>query len=96
MQPLTLKTKFCLVMVVIVLTICHAGHSKNIVIVRGERDKFTNIFSCNVSNAVCSDESCADCQCMMDQTFVWTRGQYQYGKCVSNELIVYATCKYNI
>ncbi|CAB4031177.1 Hypothetical predicted protein [Paramuricea clavata] len=73
----------------VILTICHAGQSKNIDIVRGERDKFTNVSGCNVANAVCSDESCADCQCMMDQTFVWTRGQY--GKCVSNELMVYAT-----
>ena len=65
---------------------------KNVVIFRGERDRFTNLFRCNVSNAVCFDKSCVDCQCMVDQTFIQTRGQY--GKCVSNELMVYATsCK---
>ena len=67
-------------------------NGKDVVIFRGERDRFTNVVGCNVSNAVCSDaEGCVDCQCMVNQTFIQTRGQY--GKCVSNELMVYATCK---
>ncbi|CAB3988118.1 Hypothetical predicted protein [Paramuricea clavata] len=77
---------FCLCLATSAL---YEANGKDVVIFRGKRDRFTNVFGCNVSNAICSDESCADCQCMMDQIFVWTRGQY--GKCVPNELIVYAT-----
>jgi hypothetical protein len=79
---------FCLCLATSAL---YEANGKDVVIFRGKRDRFTNVFRCNVSNAVCSDESCADCQCMVDQTFIHTRGQY--GKCVPNELIVYATCK---
>ena len=45
----------------------------------------------NVDNADCYNKSCADCQCIVGETFVQTRGQY--GKCVSNELVVYVRCK---
>ena len=61
----------------------------NVVIFRGDKDRFTRKISCNESKAVCFDESCVYCQCMEGQTFVRTRGSY--GECVSNELLVYAT-----
>ena len=88
MQVISLSVVFCLCLATSTL---YEANGKDVVIYRGERDRFTNVFHCNVSNAVCSDESCVDCQCMVNQTFIQTRGQY--GKCVSNELVVYATCK---
>ena len=67
-------------------------YDSNVVIFRGEKDRFTSKFTCNKSKAVCFDESCGYCQCMVGQTFVRTRGYS--GECVSNKLLVYATCKY--
>ena len=64
----------------------------NMVIFRGENDKFINTSGCHNSKAVCFDKICAGCQCMVNQTFVQTRGKY--GECVSNDLVVYATCKW--
>ncbi len=89
MQLQTLNVTLCLV--VVTLTLCYAVEKMNVDIVRGEQDRFTNTGNCSEINADCYDKSCAYCQCMVDQTFVQTRGQY--GKCVSNELVVYATCK---
>ena len=66
-------------------------NGNNVVIFRGEKDRFTKKIACSESKAVCFDESCIYCQCMVDQTFVQTRGSY--GECVSNELLVYASCK---
>ena len=63
----------------------------NVVIYRGDKDRFTRTIPCNESKAVCFDESCVYCQCMLGQTFVRTRGSF--GECISNELLVYATCK---
>ena len=60
-------------------------------IFRGEKDRFTRKIACNESKAVCFNESCTYCQCTEGQTFVRSRGYY--GECVSNELLVYATCK---
>ena len=89
MQFISLSVVFCLCLATSTL---YEVNGKDVVIFRGERDRFTNVVGCsNVSNAVCFDESCVDCQCMVNQTFIQTRGQY--GKCVSNELVVYATCK---
>ena len=69
----------------------------NVVIFRGENDRFTNMlngsdrYECHILKAYCFDDNCTYCQCAKDQTFIQTRGQY--GECVSNDLIVYATCK---
>ncbi len=84
-----LKVTFCLV--VVTLTLCYAVEKMNVDIVRGVQDRFSKIRNCQETNADCYDKSCAYCQCKVGQTFVQTRGQY--GKCVSNELVVYATCK---
>ncbi len=86
--PIT-KVIFCLV--VVTLTLCYAVEKTNADIFRGEQDRFTNTGNCSDTNADCYDRSCAYCQCMVGQTFVQTIGQC--GKCVSNELVVYATCK---
>ena len=69
----------------------------NVVIFRGENDRFTNILhgdwhGCHNSKAYCFNDSCAGCQCAVGQTFVQTRGIY--GECISDELMVYATCKW--
>ena len=90
MQLPILKVIFCLV--VVTLTLCYAVEEMNVDIVRGEQDRFTNTGNCSETNADCYEKSCAYCQCMVGQTFVQTRGRY--GKCVSNELVVYATCKW--
>ena len=66
-------------------------YDNNVVIFRGDKDRFTRKISCNESKAVCFDESCVYCQCLEDRTFVRSRGSY--GECVLNELLVYATCK---
>ena len=69
----------------------------NVVIFRGENDRFTNMlhgsdrYECHILKAYCFDSSCTYCRCAVDQTFIQTRGKY--GECVSNDLIVYATCK---
>ena len=65
----------------------------NVVIFRGESDRFTNVHvsDCYEENAVCFDYNCTYCQCIVGHTFIRTRDQY--GKCVSNELLVHATCK---
>ncbi|XP_028410778.1 uncharacterized protein LOC114533460 [Dendronephthya gigantea] len=62
---------------------------KNVKIFRAERDRFTNVARCNETSAVCFDENCNYCQCMMNQTYIQMRGQY--GECVSNEHVAYAT-----
>lgn len=80
-------TLFCFALV----TISHESYG-NVVIFRGENDRFTNMNSCHNSNAACFDNNCTECQCMVGQTFVQTRGKY--GECVSDELMVYATCKW--
>ena len=64
-----------------------------VVIFRGDKDRFTRKITCNGSLAVCFDKDCIYCQCMKHQTYVRTRSYY--GECVSNELLVYATCKLN-
>ena len=64
----------------------------NVVIFRGENDRFTKTSGCHNLKAVCFDSNCAECQCMVGQTFVQTRGKY--GECVSNDLMVYATCRW--
>ena len=66
-------------------------YGNNVTIFRGDKDKFTRQISCSESKAACFDESCVYCQCIVGQTFVRTRGNY--GECVSNELLIYATCK---
>ena len=66
-------------------------NDNNIVIFRGDKDVFIRRKACNESKAVCFDESCVYCQCLLGQTFARTRGSY--GECVSNELLIYATCK---
>ena len=66
-------------------------YDNNVVIFRGDKDKFTRAIACNKTKALCLDEMCEYCQCMEGQTFVRTRGSY--GECVSNELLIYATCK---
>ena len=70
----------------------------NVVIFRGENDRFTNMlhgsdrYECDdILKAHCFNSSCTYCECAVDQTFIQTRGQY--GECVANDLIVYATCK---
>ena len=80
-------TLFCVALVTLISDETYG----NVVIVRGENDRFTNISGCVNTKAVCSGNNCAQCQCAKDQTFIQTRGQY--GECVSNELMVYATCK---
>ena len=64
---------------------------KNIDIFRA-RDLFTNIAGCSETNAVCFDKNCTYCQCMVDHTYVYTRGRY--GRCIVNELMVYAMCMF--
>lgn len=75
----------------LVILISHETYG-NVVIFRGENDRFTNMSGCHNSKAACFDNICAECQCMVNQTFIQTRGKY--GECVSNELMVYATCKW--
>ena len=74
-------------------TSAYKDKGNNVVIFRGESDRFTNVhaFDCYETNAVCFDYNCTYCQCMVGHTFIRTRGQY--GKCVSNELLIYAACK---
>ena len=70
----------------------------NVVIFRGENDRVTNMlhgsdrYECHILKAHCFDGSCTYCQCAVGETFIQTRGQY--GECVSNDLIIYATCKW--
>ena len=81
-------TMFCFALVALI----SEETNGNVVIFRGETDRFTNTSGCHNSKAVCFDNNCNQCQCMMNQTFVQTRGKYD--ECVSNDLVVYATCKW--
>ena len=60
-------TMFCFAPV----TLISQETNGNVVIFRGETDRFTNT----------SGNNCNQCQCMMNHTFVQTRGKY--GECVS-------------
>ena len=83
-------TLFCFALVTL---ISHETYG-NVITFRGENDRFTNMFGsigCNKSKAICFDDNCAQCQCLVNQTFVQTKGNY--GECVSDDLIVYTTCK---
>ena len=65
-------------------------HGKNISIIRGEKDVFTNLAECRLAKAVCFDTNCTNCQCKgLNETYVQRRGKY--GECVRNEYFAYAT-----
>ena len=76
----------------VVASISYLADAKEVIIFRGEHDEFTKITTCSESNALCSNATCTYCRCMTGQTYVQPRGRY--GECVSNDLIVYATCKF--
>lgn len=68
-------------------------HGKNISIIRGEKDVFTNLAECRLAKAVCFDTNCTNCQCKgLNETYVQRRGKY--GECVRNEYFAYATGKW--
>lgn len=68
-------------------------HGKNISIIRGEKDVFTNLAECRLAKAVCFDTDCTNCQCKgLNETYVQRRGKY--GECVRNEYFAYATGKW--
>ena len=99
LQSLALKLVNMQVISLSALVVCFAfvkstayeDDGNDVAIVRGEKDRFTRKIACNESKAVCLNESCTYCQCTEGQTFAQSRGYY--GECVSNELLVYATCK---
>lgn len=78
---------------ILMMSTIYQVNSKNISIIRGENDVFTNQFGCHfTAKAVCFDKNCTYCQCQGEnETFVRTRGSY--GECVLNEYLAYVTCK---
>ena len=88
-------TKLRLLFYLFMVLTCHDVESVTkfkVDIYRGERDIFTNIAGCDKTNAFClRHEVCTYCQCKPGHTYLQSRGQY--GDCVPNDLLVYATCK---
>ena len=70
----------------------HLANAKEVTIFRGELDEFARTTACNESNAVCANTTCTYCRCMTGQTYLQTKERY--GECVSNDLVVYTTCKF--
>ena len=73
-------------------SISHFADAKEVTIFRGELDEFTKTTACKKSNAYCSNKTCTYCRCLTGQTYL--EENEQYGECVSNDLVVYTTCKF--
>ncbi|XP_046864080.1 uncharacterized protein LOC124458003 isoform X2 [Xenia sp. Carnegie-2017] len=81
--------KYLIALAVLALLKIHVLIGTEVEIVRGKYDKFTNIFGCKISKAVCFNSTCNYCTCTKHETFVMTRGKN--GECVKTDLLLYAT-----